>query len=98
MAVASARADEAPTPAHLLAEHLGPEAPSLPVVGEGWATYEHVNLQGALERWTQASGRSSCARYLRRTVGSFSSTACASINACWRPKWTNARSGARSAG
>ncbi len=59
MAVASARADEAPTAARLLAEHLGPEAPSLPVVGEGWATYEHVNLQGALERWTQAPGRSS---------------------------------------
>ena len=24
----------------------------------GWAPYEHVNLQGALERWTQAPGRS----------------------------------------
>ena len=58
MAVAIARADEAPTPARLLAEHLGPEAPSLPVVSEGWATYDHVNLQGALERWTQAPGRS----------------------------------------
>jgi hypothetical protein len=58
MAVAGARADEAPTPARLLVEHLGPEAPSLPVVGEGWATYEHVNLQGALDRWTQAPGRS----------------------------------------
>jgi len=58
MVVASARADEAPTPGRLLAEHLGPEAPSLPVVGEGWATYDHVNLQGALERWTQAPGRS----------------------------------------
>src|SRR5437763_2633528 len=57
MAVASARADEAPTPDRLLAEHLGPEAPSLPVVGEGWATYEHVNLQGALDRWTQSPGR-----------------------------------------
>src|SRR5205807_2424707 len=59
MAVASARADEAPTPARLLAEHLGPEAPSLPVVSEGWANYDHVNLQGALDRWTQALGRSS---------------------------------------
>ena len=58
MAVASARADEAPTPARLLAEHLGPDSPSLPVVSEGWATYEHVNLQGALDRWTQAPGRS----------------------------------------
>ncbi len=58
MAVASARADELPTPARLLAGHLGPEAPSLPVVSEGWATYDHVNLQGALDRWTQQPGRS----------------------------------------
>ncbi|MFL5864097.1 MAG: hypothetical protein ACJ780_25550 [Solirubrobacteraceae bacterium] len=54
MAVATARAE---TPAVLLAGHLGPEAPSLPVVGEGWAAYDHVNLQGALDRWTQAPGR-----------------------------------------
>ncbi len=59
IAVAAARADEAPTPARLLAEHLGPQAPSLPVVSEGWAIYEHVNVQGAIDRWTQASGRSS---------------------------------------
>ncbi len=58
IAVATARADEAPTPARLLASHLGPEAPSLPVVSEGWALYDHVNLQGALERWTMAPGRS----------------------------------------
>jgi len=58
MAVASARADEAPTTARLLAQHLGPEAPSLPVVGENWATYDHVNVQGALDRWTQSPGRS----------------------------------------
>ena len=58
MLVASARADEAATPARLLARHLGPEAPSLPVVSEGWARYDHVNLQGALERWTGAPGRS----------------------------------------
>ena len=58
MLVASARADETATPARLLARHLGPEAPSLPVVSEGWARYDHVNLQGALERWTGAPGRS----------------------------------------
>ena len=58
MLVASARADEAATPSRLLARHLGPEAPSLPVVSEGWARYDHVNLQGALERWTGAPGRS----------------------------------------
>ena len=59
LAVAIARADETATPARLLTEHLGPEAPSLPVVSEGWAIYDHVNLQGALDRWTQAPGRSS---------------------------------------
>jgi hypothetical protein len=58
MTVTTARADEAPTPARLLAGHLGPAAPSLPVVSEGWALYDHVNLQGALERWTMAPGRS----------------------------------------
>ena len=58
MTVATARADEAPTPARLIAGHLGPEAASLPVVSEGWALYDHVNLQGALERWTITPGRS----------------------------------------
>lgn len=57
MVVATARADETPTPARLLARHLGPEASSLPVVSESWANYDHVNLQGALERWTGAPGR-----------------------------------------
>ena len=28
------------------------------MVSEGWARYDHVNLQGALERWTGAPGRS----------------------------------------
>lgn len=59
IAVSSARADEAPTPARLLARHLGPEAPSLPVISEGWAIYEHVNVQGAVDRWIQAPGRDS---------------------------------------
>ena len=56
--MASARADEAPTPAGLLVEHLGPDAPSLPVLSEAWASYDHVNLQGALELWTEAPNRS----------------------------------------
>jgi hypothetical protein len=58
MAVAMARADEA-TPAQVLVNHLGPEAPALPVVSEGWATYEHVNVQAAVDHWIEASGRSS---------------------------------------
>jgi hypothetical protein len=52
-AVRSARADEAPTPARLLAAHLGPDAASVPVVGESWAPYEHVNVQIALDRWLE---------------------------------------------
>ncbi len=57
LAVSTARADETPTTARLLSEHLGPDAPSLPVVSEEWAAYDHVNLQGAIDRWTEEPGR-----------------------------------------
>ncbi|MGC1183987.1 MAG: ATP-binding protein [Candidatus Dormiibacterota bacterium] len=53
-----ARADEVPTLPGLLAEHLGPDAASLPVVGETWPTYEHVNLQAGLDAWLIGEGRS----------------------------------------
>lgn len=55
--VTSARADEVATLSGVLADHLGPDAASLPVVAESWAPYEHVNLQGALDRWLDAQGR-----------------------------------------
>jgi hypothetical protein len=56
-AVSAARADEVPTLRGLLAGHLGAEVGSLPVVGEGWRDYEHVNLQVALDLWLAAAGR-----------------------------------------
>ena len=55
--VAAARADEAPTLSALLAAHLGSDVGALPVVGELWPPYEHVNLQLGLEHWLATNGR-----------------------------------------
>ncbi|MGH7609298.1 MAG: AAA family ATPase, partial [Candidatus Dormibacteria bacterium] len=52
-----ARADETTTLPSLLAEHLGPEAAGLPVVGETWPLYEQVNLQAGLDAWLAEEGR-----------------------------------------
>ena len=52
-----ARVAEAPSLPRLLAEHLGPQAPELAVVGDNWAPFEHVNLQVALDHWLGAEGR-----------------------------------------
>jgi len=57
-AVGAARADEAPTLARLLAEHLCQRASLLPVVGANWPPYDHVNLQVGLEHWLGEAGRS----------------------------------------
>lgn len=57
-AVLAARADEVPTLARLLAEHLGPGAASLPVLGAKWPSYDHVNVQVGLEHWLRDPGRS----------------------------------------
>ena len=57
--VKAARKDDAPTLADLLAGHLGPEVAELPVVGTAWPSYEHVNVQLALEHWLGAPGRTS---------------------------------------
>ena len=56
--VGAARADEAPTLARLLAEHLGQGVSSLPVVGANWPVYDHVNVQVGLEHWLGEFGRS----------------------------------------
>lgn len=53
----AARADEAPSLPRLLAQHLGPRAIELPVIGDTWPTYEHVNLQLALDHWLADAGR-----------------------------------------
>ena len=55
--VKAARKDDPPTLADLLAGHLGPEVATLPVVGTAWPSYEHVNVQLALEHWLGVPGR-----------------------------------------
>lgn len=47
----TARADLVKTLPGLLRDHLGPDADSLPVVEERWASYEQVNVQTALDAW-----------------------------------------------
>ena len=49
--VRAARADEVETLSSLLRGHLGPEAEALSVVEETWPSYEHVNVQRALDAW-----------------------------------------------
>jgi len=54
--VRTARADDRPTFAKLLREHLG-DLQRLEVVEESWPSYEHVNVQGALDAWLVEDGR-----------------------------------------
>jgi len=54
-ATATARAEDAPVQ-RLLREHLGPAAPSFPVVSGTWQGYDHVNVQAGLNGWL-AGGR-----------------------------------------
>lgn len=49
--VSQARAAERPTLHSIVGDHLGVPAHDLPVVEESWPAYEHVNVQGALDRW-----------------------------------------------
>ena len=57
---AAAINDAAPNPvpglADLLTAHLGPDAALLPVATVTWPPYEHVNVQGALDRWLARHG------------------------------------------
>jgi len=55
--VAQARADEQPTFASLVTEHLGVPTHDLPLVEERWAPYEHVNVQAAVDAWLAEPGR-----------------------------------------
>src|SRR4051795_4111170 len=61
--VRAARADEVDTLSSLLREHLGPHAEALSVVEESWPSYEHVNVQRALDVWLDDPGLE------HRTVG-----------------------------
>jgi hypothetical protein len=58
-AATSARVTPPVTVAQVLAGHLGADAPAIPVVGETWPSYEHVNIQVALNRWLALGGRQS---------------------------------------
>ncbi len=40
----------------LLRGHLRPDAAGLPVVEDSWPSYEHVNVQTALDVWLAAPG------------------------------------------
>ena len=55
--VATARADERPTFARIIREHLGRDTHGLPLVEERWAAYEHPNVQAALDAWSDQPGR-----------------------------------------
>jgi len=55
--VGVARADERPTLSRCLREHLGPEGAAHDVVAEGWAGYEHVNVQLGLDAWLAEDDR-----------------------------------------
>src|SRR5207342_2381026 len=56
MSAAAATGQEAPV-RDLLDQHLGDRSEVLPVVAEGYATYDHVNLQVALDAYVAAVGR-----------------------------------------
>jgi hypothetical protein len=51
--VEAARAEDKPL-RHLLLDHLGPDAASLPTVSATWPSYEHVNVQVGLDAWLAA--------------------------------------------
>jgi AAA+ superfamily predicted ATPase len=54
--VRAARAADRPTFGKLLTAHLG-TLDDLEVVEESWPTYEHVNVQVALNKWLEEDGR-----------------------------------------
>jgi cell division protease FtsH len=54
--VAAARAEEVSV-GRVLADHLGAEAPALPVARSSWPAYDQVNVQAGLDAWLAESGR-----------------------------------------
>ena len=56
MSAAAATTQESPV-RDLLDRHLGDRSEVLPVVAEGYASYDHVNLQVALDAYAGAKGR-----------------------------------------
>lgn len=55
--VGAARADDQPSFAAMLSEHLGGRAEGLDVVEETWPTYDQVNVQAGLDAWLAEPGR-----------------------------------------
>jgi hypothetical protein len=55
--VAVARAEEGSV-TQLLVQHLGAQAPTLPVATGSWPVYERVNVQTAVDTWVTDAGRS----------------------------------------
>ena len=55
-ATTAADQNAAPGLPDLLAAHLGAEAAHLPVTTATWPPYEHVNVQGAVDRWLSRNG------------------------------------------
>src|SRR5919112_2755342 len=55
--VDKAREGERQQFATMLTEHLGRPADQLPVAEQQWPSYEHVNVQAALDAWLAEPGR-----------------------------------------
>ena len=55
--VAQARSADSPGFRALVTGHLGTGVDDLPVVSESWPSYEHVNVQAAVDAWTAVEGR-----------------------------------------
>lgn len=55
---AAAMSDQTPPVHALLSEHLGTDPIGLPVVSESFASYDHVNVQVALNAYFNSEGRS----------------------------------------
>jgi hypothetical protein len=54
--VAAARAEEGSV-GRVLADHLGAEAPTLPVARSSWPAYDQVNVQAGVDAWLAEAGR-----------------------------------------
>lgn len=44
------------SPVETITGHLGPGAESLPVASGSWPHYDHVNVQGGIDRWLASAG------------------------------------------
>jgi hypothetical protein len=56
LAVSAARAEDHPL-RHVLHQHLGAGAASMPTVSGSWLQYDHVNVQIGLDAWLAGPGR-----------------------------------------